>query len=109
MLISWNIRNSGVQCSGPKTDMYDAYKVKCVSLIENLICLMLLSHFAYYFTLKMEAIYSSELSGALELNGIKTNNKIITNKTNSVAWVWERTIPTGRPPIVGEVSNNFSG
>jgi hypothetical protein len=32
-----------------------------------------------------------------------------TNKTNSVAWVGKRTIPTERPPLVGEVSANFFG
>jgi hypothetical protein len=30
-------------------------------------------------------------------------------KLNSVAWVRERTIPTERPPLVGEVSVNFCG
>jgi hypothetical protein len=33
----------------------------------------------------------------------------LTNKTNSVALVHERTIPTERPPLVGEVSGNFCG
>jgi hypothetical protein len=32
----------------------------------------------------------------------------INRKTNSVAWVRERTIPTERTPLVGEVSANFS-
>jgi hypothetical protein len=33
-----------------------------------------------------------------------------TNKqTNSMAWVRERTIPTERPPLVGEVIANFCG
>jgi hypothetical protein len=32
-----------------------------------------------------------------------------TNKTNSMAWVHERTIPTERPPLVGEISANFYG
>jgi hypothetical protein len=31
------------------------------------------------------------------------------SKTNSVAWVRERTIPTERPQLVGEVSANFCG
>jgi hypothetical protein len=31
------------------------------------------------------------------------------NKTNSVALVQERTIPTERPPLIGEVSANFCG
>jgi hypothetical protein len=31
------------------------------------------------------------------------------NKTNSRALVRQRTIPTERPPLVGEVSANFSG
>jgi hypothetical protein len=30
-------------------------------------------------------------------------------KTNSVALVRKRTIPTKRPPLVGKVSANFSG
>jgi hypothetical protein len=34
-----------------------------------------------------------------------TNN----NKTNSVASVCERTIPTERPPLVGEVNFKFYG
>jgi hypothetical protein len=32
-----------------------------------------------------------------------------TKTTNSVALVRKRTIPTERPPLVGEVSDNFSG
>jgi hypothetical protein len=32
-----------------------------------------------------------------------------TKKLNSVAWVRERTVPTERPPLVGEVSANFCG
>jgi hypothetical protein len=28
-------------------------------------------------------------------------------KLNSMVWVWERTIPTERPPLVGEVIANF--
>jgi hypothetical protein len=35
------------------------------------------------------------------------NNK--TNKRNSMVWVCERTIPTERPPLVGEVIANFCG
>jgi hypothetical protein len=36
---------------------------------------------------------------------------LLTNKqkTNSVAWVGERTIPTEQLPLVGEVSANFCG
>jgi hypothetical protein len=35
---------------------------------------------------------------------------MITNKqTNSVAWVRERTIPTERPPLIGEVSADICG
>jgi hypothetical protein len=33
----------------------------------------------------------------------------INNKTNSGALVLQRIIPTERPPLVGEVSANFSG
>ena len=38
-----------------------------------------------------------------------TRNKTKTKKLNSVALVRERTIPTERPPPVGEVSANFCG
>jgi hypothetical protein len=33
----------------------------------------------------------------------------IKEKRNSVTWVRERTIPTERPPRIGEVSDNFCG
>jgi hypothetical protein len=33
----------------------------------------------------------------------KTNTQ-----TNTVVWVRERTVPTERPPLVGEVSANFA-
>jgi hypothetical protein len=46
--------------------------------------------------------------GRLEMHSV-WNNKVIKviKKLNSVAWVRERTIPTERPPLVGEVSANF--
>jgi hypothetical protein len=33
--------------------------------------------------------------------------KLFKTKLNSVAWVHDRTIPTDRPPLVGEVSADF--
>jgi hypothetical protein len=48
-----------------------------------------------------------------DLEDIHINTRIILikkqRKTNSVALVLKRTIPTERPPLVGEVSANFSG
>jgi hypothetical protein len=35
-----------------------------------------------------------------------TSSRNILTKINSMAWVRERTIPTGRPPLLGEVSAN---
>jgi hypothetical protein len=44
------------------------------------------------------------------LNKLQTKTVEQTNElTNSVALVRERTIPTERPPLVGEVSANFCG
>jgi hypothetical protein len=40
---------------------------------------------------------------------LTARTKQTTNKTNFVAWVRERTIPTERPQPVGEVSANFCG
>jgi hypothetical protein len=39
----------------------------------------------------------------------RESNKQTNKQTNSVALVRRRTIPTERPPLVGEVSSNFSG
>ena len=39
----------------------------------------------------------------------RTSNNVYSIKKNSVALVRERTIPTERPPLVGEVSDNFCG
>jgi hypothetical protein len=36
-------------------------------------------------------------------------NSVAVDLTNSVAWVRERTLPTERPPLVGEVIANFCG
>jgi hypothetical protein len=39
----------------------------------------------------------------------KTDNKQTNKQTNSMVRVRERTIPTERPPLVGEVIANFCG
>jgi hypothetical protein len=36
-------------------------------------------------------------------------HKLRAKKLNSMVWVSERTIPTERPPLVGEVIANFCG
>jgi hypothetical protein len=42
-------------------------------------------------------------------DNIDTIKKNTEKKTNSMVWVRERTIPTERPPHVGEVIANFCG
>jgi hypothetical protein len=37
------------------------------------------------------------------------HHKQTKKKANSMVWVRERTIPTERPPLVGEVIANFCG
>ena len=49
-----------------------------------------------------------QCSQVLRLEEFNTDKPIVT-KLNSVALVRERTIPTERPPPVGEVSANFCG
>jgi hypothetical protein len=44
-----------------------------------------------------------------QLEDLYNNNNNNNNNNNSVALVRERTIPTERPPLVGEVSANFCG
>jgi hypothetical protein len=41
--------------------------------------------------------------------GLNHREDLILVLTNSVALVRERTIPTERPPLVGEISVNFCG
>jgi hypothetical protein len=49
----------------------------------------------------------NSLSLSLSLIHTHTHKHIYTYTKNTVAWVRERTIPTERPPLVGEVSANF--
>jgi hypothetical protein len=44
-----------------------------------------------------------------EMNVNYTTTTTTTKKLNSMVWVRERTIPTERPPLVGEVIANFCG
>jgi hypothetical protein len=46
--------------------------------------------------------------GLCSSSGILKDTKV-HKKTNSVALVRKRTIPTERPPLVGEINANFSG
>jgi hypothetical protein len=56
-------------------------------------------------------------NGVFVISGVEMKDKILNNsiyknyknKTNTVVLVRKRTIPTERPPLVGEVSVNFSG
>jgi hypothetical protein len=36
-----------------------------------------------------------------------TNKNLVSSKLNSIVWVHERTIPSERPQLVGEVIANF--
>jgi hypothetical protein len=49
------------------------------------------------------------LSGPLGRVNLNYWTTYVAIKINSVAFVRERTIPTERPPLVGEVSANFCG
>jgi hypothetical protein len=47
--------------------------------------------------------------GGVEVTGTTLGTKQNKKKTNSGALIRQRTISTERPPLVGEVSANFSG
>jgi hypothetical protein len=51
--------------------------------------------------------YEWQIYKYIEQYGFDMNNNII--KLNSMVWARERTIPTERPPLVGEVIANFCG
>jgi len=64
--------------------------------------------------LKKKKSHTGHCTHTMERTNVKVQNifnvRNITNKqTNSVALVRSRTIPTERPPPVGEVSANFCG
>jgi hypothetical protein len=75
----------------------------------------------FYFFLSHSLFFSAFISGEINWSGQyidKTWRSLElfvlpfstqTNKTNCVALVRKRTIPTERPPLVGEISANFSG
>ena len=79
-------------------------------------------HFIYHITFRVIDVYKIYLrtkrtgvsirrSELLRIHSglIKIHTSIQNKQTNSVALVRERTIPTERPPPVGEVSANFCG
>jgi hypothetical protein len=49
------------------------------------------------------------LTSSLALPGNSTMSKHVVNKLHSMVWVRERTIPTERSQMVGEVIANFCG
>jgi hypothetical protein len=53
--------------------------------------------------------WDDQLWWTMETDKWNKNNWIDKNKTNSAALVRQRTIPTERPPLIGEVRANFSG
>jgi hypothetical protein len=60
----------------------------------------------------LECMYcssSSSFRGLIGRLSLGRQHKSNSNKTNTVALVRERTIPTERPPPVGEISANFCG
>jgi hypothetical protein len=58
---------------------------------------------------KCIVLYQSVNYNLVVMNGMSDDVKQTKLKLNSVALVRERTIPTERPPPVGEVSANFCG
>jgi hypothetical protein len=67
-----------------------------------------------YFNPKQPLHYCSNLFGHstytyVSLTFLDNQPLNQSNKTNTVAWVRERTIPTDRPPLAGEFSANFCG
>jgi hypothetical protein len=74
-----------------------------VSKIEKSKKPALVSSSAESSTLEMKATYFSEKF--LDFKGVFS--VILEDKKNSVACVREQTIPTERPPLVGEVSSDF--
>jgi hypothetical protein len=57
------------------------------------------------FCIFLETLATFHVSGRSATKCLRN----LKTKTNSAIWVRERTIPTERPPLVGEVSANFCG
>jgi hypothetical protein len=78
-------------------------------------CILILFHFFKIFLFRITHVFLNLLSEArinlscsVFLPALKPQT-VFYSKLNSVALVRERTIPTERPPPVGEVSANFCG
>jgi hypothetical protein len=74
---------------------------------------LLFSFVCYFTTLSVARLYkpSKDITAhapwiGKDLQGI---DRALTEVLNSVAFIRKRTIPTERPPLVGEVSANFCG
>ena len=74
---------------------------KNAQLIDKLI-------YCYYMS-RHYCIILRELLVSTLLSYTNVSMQLLVTKLNSVALVRERTIPTERPPPVGEVSANFCG
>jgi hypothetical protein len=62
---------------------------------------------SYYRPTSLLTSFSDVHKKVMHNNNSSNNNNNNNNNTNSVALVHKRTIPTERPPLVGEVSANF--
>jgi predicted RND superfamily exporter protein len=58
---------------------------------------------------ELQYILSTQSIKTLQLNVNEHKKNTSINKKAAQQWVRQQTIPTERPPLVGEVSANFSG
>jgi len=78
-----------------------------VQLPTNALLFHKLSHSSYMF--RHYCVILRDFVVSILPRYTNMSNPVVGNKLNSVALVRERTIPTERPPPVGEVSSNFCG
>jgi hypothetical protein len=80
------------------------------NLLEKLPVVQLPNNFpTVYATQKFITVFTRAMYCTEQHQPVHTTPSYLTKKTNSMALVRERTIPTERPPLVGEVSVNFCG
>jgi hypothetical protein len=81
--------------------LLDALFNRSVTIVPNLEDLSLTDCWIIFDTRMWKIFYPGNMS--------KSDNIMASEQTNSMVWVRERTIPTERPPLLGEVVANFCG
>jgi hypothetical protein len=111
----WNISGTSTSCSILESNTRQwRYRLSQTARLRYMIYNKWLPYYycgssALCWSLRAFSVLVSIHSRQNSLDGASDSRKAAIYTINSVAWVRKQTIPTERPPLVGEVSANFCG